>query len=258
MKKTNELLKLTSNQVEKGNYDKVILAVGACESHGLHLAEGTDTLISYMLSKKIADQVDGLLVLPPITVGYSRHYEEFPFTLSLSYETITKVIYEILESSIINGIDKIFIFNGHDGNIAPIEIASRQLKEHYPEAKIAVLPEWWITAGELLPEGTFEVWNGSGHAGEGESSLAYYLYPEWNQPELAESVVPDNLPQHIEIKWNFDEITNTGNTGDATKATAEKGRMMSEALVECVVDEIKKLDAVNWDYTSTDSLTKFE
>lgn len=258
MKKNNELLKLTASQVQEGNYDKVILAVGSCEAHGYHLAEGTDTLVSYMLSKKIADEVDGLLVLPPITVGYSRHYEQFPFTLSLSYETITRVIYEILESVILNGITKIFIFNGHDGNIAPIEIASRQLKEQYPEAKIASLPEWWLTAGELLPEGTFEVWNGAGHAGEGESSIAYHLYPEWNQPEKAKSVVPDKLPEHVEIKWTFDEITNTGNTGDATKATAEKGRMMTEALVKCVVDEIKKLDAIDWDYRTTDSQLESE
>ena len=65
----HELLKLTTNQVKNGNYDKAILAIGSCEAHGKHLAEGTDTLVSYMLSCKIADRVKGLLVLPPVTVG---------------------------------------------------------------------------------------------------------------------------------------------------------------------------------------------
>lgn len=253
----HELLKLTAHQVKEGNYDKAILAVGSCEAHGQHLAEGTDTLVSYMLSRKIADNVKGLLVLPPITVGYSAHYDTFPFTLTLSYETTIRVIYDIVESTLRNGIKNIFIMNGHDGNIAAIEIAARQIKEKYPEARIATLPTWWVTAGELLPEGTFEVWNGLGHAGEGESSLAYYLYPQWCQPELASCVIPDHLPANIEIKWDFAELTNTATTGDATKATAQKGKLMADALVDCVVEAIKELDSRGWDYTTTNSTSKF-
>ena len=247
----HELLKLTAHQVREGNYDKAILAVGSCEAHGDHLASGTDTLVSYMLSCQIADQVDGLLVLPPITVGYSAHYDTFPFTLTLGYDTVTQVIYDYIESTIRNGITHIFVMCGHDGNISPIEIATRKIKEKYPEARIAALPAWWVTAGELLPEGTFEVWGGLGHAGEGETSIAYHLYPQWCEPELAKGYVPDNLPPHVEIKWDFSELTNTAATGDPTKATAEKGKLMTEALVKCVVDALKQLDACGWDYRTS-------
>ena len=140
--------------------------------------------------------------------------------------------------------------NGHDGNIAPIEIASRKLKEVYPDARIAALPAWWVTAGELLPQGTFEVWGGQGHAGEGETSIAYYLFPQYCEPELATCVVPENLPPYVDIKWDFAEITDTAQTGDATKATPEKGQKMTEALVKCVADTIKKLDERDWNYFS--------
>lgn len=252
----NELLKLTANQVINGNYDKAILAIGSCEAHGMHLAEGTDTLVSYKLSCMVADQVDGLLVLPPVPVGYSAHYDTFPFTLTLSYDTITQVIYDLIESVIRNGINKIFLMNGHDGNIAPIEIASRKIKEKYPDARIAALTQWWVTAGELLPADTFEVWNGLGHAGEGETSIAYHLFPEWCEKDQAHCVVPDNLPEFIEMKWDFSELTNTAQTGDATKGTAEKGEKMTKVLVDCVVDGIKKLDAVNWNYSSSNAKTK--
>ena len=251
MTANHELLKLTANQVMKGNYNKAILAVGSCEAHGMHLAEGTDTMVSYKLSCMIADQVEGLLVLPPVNVGYSGHYDSFPFTLTLGYDTITQVIFDLLESVLRNGIVRIFIMNGHDGNIAPIEIASRKIKERYPEARIASLPQWWVTAGELLPPGTFEVWDGLGHAGEGESSIAYYLFPQWCEPNQAHSVVPDQLPDKIEIKWDFAELTNVGNTGDATKATPEKGEQMTRALVGCIADGIRTLDGKDWDYRST-------
>lgn len=252
----NELLKLTSNQVLSGSYNKAILSVGSCEAHGQHLASGTDTFVSYMLSCKVAEVVDGLLVLPPITVGYSAHYDSFPFTLTLRYETITNVIYDILESTVLGGIERIFVMNGHDGNIAPIEIACRRIKEVYPTARIAVLPAWWETAGKLLPENTFEVWNGLGHAGEGETSIAYHLFPQWCEPELAKGVVPDHLPEHIEIKWDFSELTDTAATGDSSKGTAEKGEKMAKVLVDCVAKSIQDLDANQWDYCSTHSKTK--
>jgi creatinine amidohydrolase len=252
----HELLKLTANQVKKGRYDKAILAVGSCEAHGYHLAEGTDTLVSYMLSREIADRVKGLLVLPPVTVGYSAHYDSFPFTLTLGYETVVQVVYDIVESTLRNGINRIFIMNGHDGNIAAIEVASRRIKERYPDARIAALPAWWVTAGEVLPPNTFEVWDGLGHAGEGETSIAYHLYPQWCEPELAECVVPDHLPPHIEIKWDFAELTHNGATGDATKGTAEKGKKMAEALINCVAKAIEDLDSRGWDYTTTGAAAK--
>lgn len=252
----HELLKLTANQVREGKYDKAILAIGSCEAHGQHIAEGCDTIVSYELSNKIADKVEGLLVLPPMTVGYSGHYDTFPFTLTLSYDTTISVIYDIIESTIRNGINKIFLMNGHDGNIAPIEIASRKIKEKYPDARIASLPAWWVTAGDLLPEGTFEVWNGLGHAGEGETSIAYHLFPQWCEPDKATCVVPDNLPKHVEMKWDFSELTNTAQTGDATKATAEKGEKMTKVLVDAVVEAINQLDDCGWNYCSTNSQSK--
>ena len=146
--------------------------------------------------------------------------------------------------------------NGHDGNIAPIEIASRKIKEKYPDVRIATLPQWWVTAGELLPPDLFEVWNGLGHAGEGETSIAYHMYPEWCEKDLAVGVVPDNLSDKVEIKWDFAELTDTGATGDPTKATAEKGEKMTKVLVDCVVDAIRKLDEADWNYSSTKAKIK--
>lgn len=247
----NELLKLTAHQVKENKYDKAILSIGSCEAHGQHIAEGCDTIVSYEISKRIADKVKGLLVIPPVTVGYSKHYDTFPFTLSLEYETTIRVIYDYLASVLRNGINKIFIMNGHDGNIAPIEVASRQIKENFPEAKIVTLPQWWVTAVELLPEGTFEAWNGSGHAGEGETSIAYYLFPQWCEPELATCVIPDKLPKYVDVKWDFSELTNTAQTGDATVATAKKGEMMTNALVDAMAEVIEELDKTDWNYNTT-------
>lgn len=247
------LQKMTGNQYLKGEkYDKAIIAVGSCENHGYHLPFGTDTFVSSILAEKVAAQVKGLLVLPPINVGMSEHYAHFPFTLSLRPETLIAVLKDILRSVIKNGIKKIFIVNGHDGNMAPIEIAARSAKMEFPEVRIASLDAWWVTAGKLLPPDTFEVWNGLGHAGEGETSMGLALFPELIEMEHARGVVPD-LPDGIEIKWDFAELTDCGATGDPARATVEKGRLMEEALVKELVKFFEEMDACDWRYNSRQS-----
>lgn len=249
--KNYELYKMTSKQVQDGKFDKAIISIGSCEAHGNHLPEGTDTLVAYKLACQTAERYDDILALPPITIGYSAHYDTFPFALTLSYDTTISVLYDVMESVLNNGIKKIILINGHDGNIAPIEIASRKIKEKYPDARIVALPEWWIIAGDLLPKDTFEVWNGLGHAGEGETSIMYHYHPEWCDPELATSVIPDNLPPYLEVKWDFAEITDTAQTGDATKGTAEKGYKMNEVLINCMVEAIDYLNERDWNYNTT-------
>ena len=58
------------------------------------------------------------------------------------------------------------------------------------------------------------------------------------------------MPKYVDVKRKFNELTNTGVTGDPTKATPEKGRKMREAMVEAVVKSISALDATDWDYLS--------
>ena len=252
----HEALKITAHQFKEGKYDKAILALGSCEAHGQHLPLGTDTHVSHMLSVKIAEQVPGMLVLPPVSVGVSEHYAAFPFTIYLKYDTMIAVIKDILRTTILNGIRKIFIMNGHDGNIAAIEVAAREIKMEHPEARIVALNDWWVAAGKLLPADTFEVWNGLGHAGEGETSIALQLFGAWCEMDQARGVVPDHLPAHMDVKWNFAELTDTAATGDPTKGTREKGEKMEMVLMDLVVGTIRALDERDWDYASTVSIKK--
>ncbi|WP_369019219.1 creatininase family protein [Thermatribacter velox] len=232
---------------KENHFDKVILAVGSAENHGFHLPFGTDTLVAQALAMEVAKRVEGVLVLPPVPYGVSFHYQDFPFTLTLRPETLIEVLKDVLTSTIEQGINRIIIINGHDGNIAPLEVASRTIKVKYPDAVIAVLDAWWVKAGELLPKDTFEVWGGLGHAGEGESSIMLFLYPQFCRMENARGVVPE-LPEGPDIKWKFNELTPYGATGDPTKATAEKGQKMFEVLVDYVVSFIREMDREGWKY----------
>jgi creatinine amidohydrolase len=248
-KNPHEIQHLSADDYRREPFEKVILPLGSLESHGPHLPFGTDALTAWLLALDIAARLPKTAVLPPLNYGVSEHYRDFAFTVSVRFETEIQFLRDILESVYREGIRKVFIMNGHDGNIAPIEVASRSAKVDHPDFKIVSLDAWWNTIGDLLPKDFFAVWNGLGHGGEGETSICLELFPELCDASKAAGVVP-KLPKYLEVKWLFKELTNTGASGDPTKGTREKGKKMREVLVEAMVKAISELDRGGWDYRS--------
>ena len=239
-------------EFKQNPFEKVILPLGSLESHGNHLPFGTDSLTPHLIALEVAARVPKTAVLPPVNYGVSEHYKQFPFTVSLQFETEIAILRDILESVYREGIRKVFIMNGHDGNIAPIEIAARTAKVNHPDFKIVSLDAWWRLVGDLVPAGFFEVWNGLGHGGEGETSICLALFPDLVDMSKAVGVVP-HLPPHVDIKWTFNELTNTGASGDPTKGSREKGLKMKEILVDTIVQILNDLDRSDWDYRSPET-----
>jgi creatinine amidohydrolase len=233
----------------EASFDKAILALGSCECHGEHLPYGTDTFVAHALALEVAERLEDTFVVPPLWYGMSMHYRHKPMCISLSNSTLTRVIKEVLESLLYWGIKKVLIINGHDGNIPCIEAGARDIKVANPDMGIAVLDAWWITAGELLPKDTFEVWNGLGHAGEGETSIALAIVPNLVDMKNAKGMLPD-MDDNVKLIWNFQELTEYGATGAPEKATEEKGQKMKEALVGYLVDFVRKMDAQGWRFTT--------
>lgn len=242
-----KLQELTQHTFQEKKVDKAILAIGSTECHGEHLPFGTDTFVSYDLACSVAERLENTVVVPPLWYGFSQHYQHKPMCVTLTNETLIRVIKEVMESCINWGIKKIVVINGHDGNIAPIEIAARDIKVKYPGVGMAVLDAWWVTAGALIPKDTFEVWNGLGHGGEGETSIALAMFPELVDMSRAKGMIPEMDP-HVKLVWNFEELTNYGASGAPEKATAEKGQKMKDVLVDYVTDFIKRMDARGWRY----------
>lgn len=245
-----EIQHLTAADYAQNPFEKVILPLGSLESHGPHMPFATDAFTAWLIAREVAARVERTAVLPPVPYGMSEHYRDFPFTVSLTFETETAIIRDILTSLAREGIRRVFILNGHDGNIAPIEAATRTVKVAHPEMRIVSLDAWWETLARLLPDDFYEVWGGLGHGGEGEFSMGLTLFPGLCRPDLARGVVPDRLPPHAEAKWLFRELTDCGATGDPTKGSREKGRVMKDRLVDALVEVFGVLDACDWDYRS--------
>ncbi|RLI09793.1 creatininase family protein, partial [Candidatus Bathyarchaeota archaeon] len=147
------LARMTGYGFRSGGFDKAVLAVGSTEYHGDHLPYGTDTMVAEHLALAVAERVEGLLVLPPLPFGMSMHYASFPVAVTLTTETLMRVLREVFDSLLRHGLRRLLIINGHDGNVAAIEAAAREFRVAHPEMKIAVLEAWWETAAALLPRG---------------------------------------------------------------------------------------------------------
>jgi len=171
--------------------------------------------------------------------------------VSLRFKTVTALAEDIFESLIAYDIRYIFVLNGHDGNIAPLEIAQRKVKQRHPEVVFAFLPAWWSVIGSRLGDGFFAEWNGLGHGGEGETSITMAVRPDLCDLGKAMRQMPVDsirIGERVQIMWDIAKVSATGATGDPTWASAEKGSKMLDALVGLVTDSIRQLDETGWRY----------
>ena len=233
------------------NNDTIALLVfGACENHGDHMPFGSDFIFPMELAKRIASKSKNknIIILPAVPYGVSLHHNEFQMTMSLQSHTLELIIEDLFSSIVKNGIKRILVINGHDGNIAPIESAARVTKNKNSDVVIACLEAWWVLVGEIT-SGLFEVWRGLGHGGEAETSTMLAVRPDLVNMKYAPiEIVPKFPSDTVRIYWKFDELTNTGATGAPQKATVQKGMQALKALENVLLSFIDNMDRTDWRY----------
>lgn len=154
-------------------------------------------------------------------------------SVSLSSASTIAMFKDIFESLAVSGIHRIFVLNGHDGNIACWETAARDIKIAHPQLQIAGV-DWWVPVGQLCEADLFEVWSGYGHGGEAETSRLELL-AQWVDMAHARGAIPAVDPIIKEI-WLFNELTPNGATGAPAKATAAKGKVMADTVVDYIAN----------------------
>ncbi|MDB4866185.1 MAG: creatininase family protein [Cohnella sp.] len=236
--------------IAEGRIRRAIFGIGACENHGRHLPMGTDRMFPTKVGEEVAKALGDTVVVPTVPYGMSMHYSSIGPCLTLSYDTEVALLREVLESIVNMGILHIFMMNGHDGNIPAIEMAARQVKHKYPDVHIGVLYSWWNLSNTPVA-GQFEVWNGLGHAGEGETSAMLASRPDLVDVSVAKGRVPEFPYENqgfIQTIWEFGELTEYGATGDPSKATPEKGQSILGYVVQEIVKYFTDLDRAGGKY----------
>ena len=232
--------------------DVAILPVGAIEQHGPHLTLDIDSFDADYLAKRVAEACSDPkpLVLPLLPYGVSYHHDKFKGTLSVSNETLARMVYEIGLSVAKNGINKLVIINGHGGNDPALNYAAQRINR---DAKIFTCVDTGETSDVDIVE--FVETPNDVHAGEFETSTSLAVRPYLVKMDLAKRMVPEFSSRYLNftskrgVSWyaHTENISPTGVMGDPTKASAEKGRKMWEIMIAHLVAFVEDLKSMTLD-----------
>ena len=198
-----------------------IIPIGSIEQHGPHLPISTDSDIVTEIASKLSERINGIL-LPTINYGISD--EHFPFfNLSIKKSTLARILEDLCESLIKNGISRILIINGHYGNLDSLKIFEKKQKKNW---KIKIVSYWKYMEREF------------DHAGNVETSIMLAISKNVNMKKAKKGFQTDGMSKQEISKINklaqksFPKVTKNGVWGDPTKSSARLGRKIIKEIVE--------------------------
>ncbi|MBW0166650.1 MAG: creatininase family protein [Vulcanococcus sp.] len=103
----------------------VIVPLGSTEQHGPTGAIGTDALTAEAVALEVGRR-SGVLVTPAQAFGMAEHHLGFAGTMSLQPSTLLAVMHDLVLSLARHGFERIYVINGHGGNIATTKAAFAQ------------------------------------------------------------------------------------------------------------------------------------
>lgn len=222
-----------------------ILPLGSIEYHGPHNPLGVDSIIISGIADRVALRTKALLLPTIFLTQCPAHTAYFRGTFSIRPEVMTLYFADVLRNILGLGFKRIFVLNGHDGNIGPGRGAIAEIA-HEDEGSAILFASWWeFLPGELVRTlGMFSQSNGGhGHGGPLETSAVAAFRPDLihlgksadlPQPPDLSGGPPYFLQKSVTKDW-------PGYSGKISEASAEKGRR----LVKISEDGIVKL-VENW------------
>ncbi|HIK44493.1 MAG TPA: creatininase family protein [Leptolyngbyaceae cyanobacterium M65_K2018_010] len=219
----------------------IVQPLGAIEQHGPHLPLVVDSALGLTVLGQALGQLDASVPaysLPPLYYGKSNEHWHFPGTVSLSAETLLRVIREVAESIYRAGFRKLVLLNAHGGQPQVLDIAARDLHQTYPDLMVFPLFLWAVPNAAPTLFSPQELTLGI-HAGDAETSLMLSIMPDQVRQDKAQAEFPQDLPENsaltmegaLPFAWVTRDLSVSGVLGDPTQATAAKGDQLLESLV---------------------------
>ena len=215
----------------------IIIPIGSVEEHGDHLPLGTDSLQPEYVALEVAKKT-GCLVAPPVRYGICHLTRNFPGTISIKFESLFRIIFDILHEFIRNGFSKILVLSGHAGqaHMAALRLAAQKViwqhegKYSNRKPRIIVCSDYdfaYELKGKYFDEK-------DGHAGTIETSRILSIRPDLvnKKGKKAFPIFP-----RFEIISQPEKLFPSGVIGDPANASASKGRMVNQYVIK----EVSKL-----------------
>ena len=222
-----------------------LLAAGVVEKHFDHMPLGTDFLNGHKLCCAAA-QKESAVVFPPFYFGQILEAKCFPGTITMEPVLLLKVLQAVCDEIGRNGFTKIVIHNAHGGNTHLLGYLSQSIRGTRKPYAIYV-PGRLDDARKKKWDAILDT-NYGGHACESETSITLHNFPELVKMKAIKGrKAPPRgyfkhfLPGVISNQWYADYPNHYA--GDATPATAQKGKKLFDLQVDFLVQYIRDVKA---------------
>jgi creatinine amidohydrolase len=218
----------------------VVIPLGAeSKEHGPHLKLKNDFLIADYLAKRVVDASD-VVVAPAINYSFYPAFAEYPGSTSLRLETARDMVVDVCRSLARFGPKRFYIINTGVSTVRALRPAVDILA-----ADGIVMRFTDLNVTEPV-EKTIRKEEGGTHADEIETSMMLYIAPQSvDMSKAVKDYHADKGGRGLTRDPNGEGVYSpTGVWGDATLATREKGRIVTEALVKAILGEIEELRKV--------------
>jgi creatinine amidohydrolase len=237
-----------------------VLPVAATEQHGPHLPLSVDTdIVNGVVAAALPHLPADLpaLFLPTQAIGFSPEHTRFAGTLTLRAETLVRLWTEIGEGVAASGVKKLVLLNSHGGQVGALDLVARDLRARLSMLVYSV--SWFnlplrdaggqdVNALFSADEHRFGI-----HAGEIETSMMLALRPDRVRMDRAEyfrSTSQDRAERFAtlgngrsaKLGWMMQDYNTNGAVGNASAATAEKGRALLDAAGRALAQALVEID----------------
>lgn len=228
-------------QAEFNEPKTVIIPAGACEVWGSHLPLGADAVMAEEIANRLAERM-GWIVGPTLPVGDSAMVWG-PGTITVRPESFKMYLEDICESLVRHGARRFCFVSPHVGNMAIISQVAWKLK-HEHDVDCCIF-DWWRIVQPIARDKKILDNDGvmaHGHASEAGTSCFLYVRPDLVKTDRLQKIVPPikndypEFQQFIPFACYGDEYM----LGDATTASAEKGKALVEATLDRMVEFLKQ------------------
>ncbi|MEZ5351828.1 MAG: creatininase family protein [Bryobacteraceae bacterium] len=219
----------------------VVLPIGSVEDHGPHLPLDVDNFLIGRICEEAAKRAGGdILLMPIIPYGFETHHMDFHGTIDIHMEHLLHFVLDVTKSVAHHGFRRILIADGHGSNMPILDlVARRTIVETEALCAAFLWPSLALKEIRALRESGR---GGMSHACELETSVYLYLDAERVRMDKArkENGMPESEfiwsdltdPGPIRMMDHWTRFSKSGVNGDPTLATAAKGAMIFELVVE--------------------------
>ncbi len=230
------LIKSMSAEVEKASHSLVILPVGSLEQHGTEAPLGCDGLVADALCRK-AGGLTSTPVLPALYYGCSYSHTSFPGTFSISLETYSKLLGEIISEAERNGFENILIVSGHGGNR---QAAEKAMAEAVGTISCSYMGYWQFPGVQEKENRLFK--KAGYHITAPEVSMVWYLL-SISIPREFSGCYPPAQPNMKDVtpgQWKH--LYPDGGVGaDLSDASVVKGQTLFQFTTDSMANYIRKI-----------------